>query len=110
MISLKFRPGFLLIQGLNGNIGYFIPQKLFEDIVKVLPEVKSYNHAMAIVISSALKRINDSQPFFDYAIENELKNKITDYSTQKEILTKELKELVEKGVNDYRSGKIKFRF
>jgi hypothetical protein len=91
-----------LIQGLNGNIGYFIPEELYSKIAAEIPDVKSYNHAMAIVVGGAIKRKDSSgMPIYDF---------IDSYQEAREPLLKELQELVNQGIEEYKSKTIKFRF
>jgi hypothetical protein len=100
-----------LIQGLNGNIGYFIPKKLFLELISFIPEIKSYNHAMAIVIGGGLKtKDNDETPFYDFTITNRILKKHSDYMHEKNSLIKELNRLVFQGVEEYKNKMITFRF
>jgi hypothetical protein len=99
-----------LIQGLNGNIGYFIPQKLFDNIQQNVPEVRSYNHAMAIVIGGGIKKTENNKQHFDFDIELALKNSLPNYEKEKNALAEELQVLVKEGVKEFEEGKIKFRF
>ena len=100
-----------LIQGLNGNIGYFIKEDLYKEICQFLNKTLSYNQVMAIVIGSALKQKDkNGNPYFDYEIESSLKNKIANYESRKFSLMNELGKIVEEGVNEYKSGSISFRF
>lgn len=107
-ISISFFAYSRLIQGLNANISYFIPTDLFAKIKEVLPDVQTHNHAMAAVMGGAIKRINN-KPYFDFNVESELK-KINDYKGIKGSLVTELKNLVSEGIEEYKNGKIKFRF
>ncbi len=109
-VSMSFFAYSPLIQGLNGNIGYFIPQKLFDNIQQSVPEVKSYNQSMAIVIGGGIKKIENNKGHFDFDIELALKNNLIDYEKQKNTLLEELQNLVIEAVNEYKEGKIKFRF
>lgn len=100
-----------LIQGLNGNIGYFIPGDLFKDISSLIKEKIAYNHAMAIIVGGALKKKDSNGiPYFDYAIESNFKNNIDNYDDKKNSLMDRLEELVKNGVDKYKAGEIKFRF
>jgi len=110
-VSIKFFAYAPLIQGLNGNIGYFTPVDLFKKISSIQTNVLSHNHAMAIIIGGALKKIGaDGKSYFDFTIENDLKEQITDYETQKTLLVSELSNIVDEGVEEYKAGEIKFRF
>jgi len=110
-VSIKFFAYAPLIQGLNGNIGYFIPVDLFKKISSIQTNVLSHNHAMAIIIGGALKKIGaDGKSYFDFTIENDLKEQITDYETKKTLLLNELSNIVDEGVEEYKAGEIKFRF
>ena len=109
-VSIRFFAYSPLIQGLNGNIGYFIPQKLYSDIQQNMPEVKSYNQTMAIVIGGGIKMIENNKGYFDFDIERNLKTNLPNYEKQKSVLLTELKNLVKEGVKEYKEGKIKFRF
>lgn len=109
-VSISFFAYSPLIQGLNGNIGYFIPQKLFNNIQQNIPELKSYNQAMAIVIGGGIKKIENNKGHFDFDIELVLKNNLINYGEQKNALLEELKNLVIEAVKEFKEGKIKFRF
>lgn len=110
-VSISFFAYSPLIQGLNGNIGYFIPEDLYGDVSSLINGVTSHNHAMAIVIGGALKKKdNNGNPYFDFAVESSLKSKITDYDNKKSSLMNKLQELVRKSVEKYKAGEIKFRF
>lgn len=110
-VSISFFAYSPLIQGFNGNIGYFIPEDLYKEVSSLISEAVSYNHAMAIVIGGALKRKdNNGNPHFDFAVEASLKNKITNYEDKKSSLMNKLQELVREGVEKYKAGKIQFRF
>ena len=110
-VSIKFFAYAPLIQGLNGNIGYFIPDDLFKKISSIQTNVLSHNHAMAIIIGGALKKIGaDGKSYFDFTIENDLKKQITDYETKKTLLVSELSKIVNEGVAQFKTGEIKFRF
>ena len=110
-VSIKFFAYAPLIQGLNGNIGYFIPDALFKKMSSIKTNVLSHNHAMAIIIGGALKKIGaDGKSYFDFTIENDLKEQITDYETKKTLLLNELSNIVDEGVEEYKAGEIKFRF
>jgi hypothetical protein len=109
-VSMRFFAYSPLIQGLNGNIGYFIPQNLFNEVQKNIPEVKSYNQAMAIVIGGAIKKTENNKGHFDFDIELALKNNLINYEKQKSGLLIELRNLVTEGVKEYKERKIKFRF
>lgn len=105
-VSIRFFAYSRLIQWLNGNIGYFIPENLFKKIQEDLPEVKNYNHAMAIVIGNGIKKLENGKPYFDFNVKVKLKN----YKEQKEELIRELKFLISETIRQYKEGKIKFRF
>lgn len=110
-VSISFFAYSPLIQGLNGNIGYFIPEDLYKKVSSLISEAVSYNHAMAIVICGALKRKDDNDnPYFDFAVELSLKNKIVNYADKKFSLMNNLRELVKESVEKYKAGEIKFRF
>lgn len=109
-VSINFFAYSRLIQGLNGNIGYFIPKDLFDQIASLIGDVKSYNHAMAIALGGALKRKNNNGiPFYDTSVEEICKQNIAGYEATKASLVNELKELVSKAVEEYRNKKIRFR-
>jgi hypothetical protein len=100
-VSINFFAYSRLIQGLNGNISYFIPEELFSKISAQINDVESYPHAMAIVIGGALKRKDESGvPFYDTSVAT-----FTDES-----LMNELAKLVQEGIEDYKNKKIQFRF
>jgi len=110
-ISISFFAYSPLIQGLNENIGHFMPEDLYKEISLLISEVTSRNHAMAIVIGEALKRKdNNGNPYFDFTIESGLKNKVVNYSDRKSSLLNRLREIVKEGIEEYKAGKIKFRF
>lgn len=109
-VSIRFFAYSPLIQGLNGNIGYFIPQNLFNNIQQNLKEVKSFNQAIAIVIGGAIKKIENNKGYFDFDIELELINSLPNYQKEKNTLAEELKNLVIEAIKEYKEGKIKFRF
>ncbi len=110
-VSISFFAYSPLIQGLNGNIGYFIKEDYYKEISAVYNNSLPQNQVMAIVIGGALKtKDNVGNPYFDYAIESELRNKIIDYDNKKRFLVNELEELVKEGVEKYKAGEIKFRF
>jgi len=98
-----------LIQWLNANISYFIPKDLYDEISKYAGCVSSYNHAMAIIIGGAIKK-TESKPYYDYSVDSVLKQKIPAYEEVKTSLIGDLQKLVKEGVDDYRTGKITFRF
>ena len=110
-VSIRFFAYSPLIQGLNGNIGYFITEDFYKEISAMHNNTLSYNHVMAILIGGGLKRKDNSgKSYFDFTIESELKNKIADYDKKKLSLVNELKGLVKEGVEKYKVGEIKFRF
>ena len=110
-VSISFFAYSPLIQGLNGNIGYLIPEDLYKEVSSLISEAVSYNHVMAIVVVGALKRKdNNDNPYFDFVVEVSLKNKITNYEDKKSSLMSKLQELVREGVEKYKAGKIQFRF
>lgn len=110
-VSINFFAYSPLIQGLNGNIGYFIPEDLYNEISAILNDGLSYNHVMAIVVTGALKRKdNNGNPYFDFTIEPKLKNKIINYGERKSSLLSELQELTKEGVEKYKTHEIQFRF
>lgn len=110
-ISINFFAYAPLIQGLNGNIAYFIPEDFYKKISLVQTDVISFNHAMAIIIGGALKRKNaDGKSYFDSTVEIVLKKQIHDYETQKKMLMSELDKVVDEGIGQFKTGKIKFRF
>lgn len=108
-VSIRFFAYSRLIQGLNGNIGYFIPEDLFKKISSLIPEVNSHNHSMALIVAGVLKK-RYKELFFDNEIEQILINNLENYSFRKSQLIKELEDLVKEGIEDYKSGKIKFKF
>lgn len=110
-VSIRFFAYSPLIQNLNGNIGYFMPEDLFKVISSLVSEVSSYNHAMALVIGGAIKnKDGDGNPYFDFAMECGLKNTINNYTGKKSLLINDLEALIIDGVQKYKSGEIKFRF
>jgi hypothetical protein len=109
-VSMNFFAYSPLIQGLNENIGYFIPQELFNNIQQIIPEVKSYNQAMAIVINGGIKKLKNNKGYFDFDIEKNLKTNLPNYEKEKNELLEKLQNLVKEGVKEYKEGKIKFRF
>lgn len=110
-VSVNYFSYSRLIQGLNGNIGYFIPEDLYDQIASLVTGVESYNHAMAIVIGGALKRKNDQGiAFYDTHVEEICKQNIAGFEKIKTSLNNELRELINKGIEEYKSRKIKFRF
>ena len=108
-ISIRFFAYSPLIQWLNSNISYFIPKDFYREVSQQIESISSHNQAMAIVIGGAVKRIKQ-QPYYDYSVSESLKQKISNYEEKKTILTKDLRELVGQGVDDYKTGKITFRF
>lgn len=109
-VSISFFAYSPLVQGLNGNIGYFIPEDFYKEISGIYNTL-SYNQVMAIVIGGGLKRKDHAgNSYFDFLIESELKNKIADYDSRKSSLVIELKGLVKEGVEKYKAKEIKFRF
>lgn len=109
-VSVRFFAYARLIQWINGIVGHFIPNELFEKIKKEIPEVETHNDAMAIVIGGGLKRVAGDEPYYDLAVNNVLKEKIENYEARQEELMRELRDLVKQGVEGYKEGKIKFRF
>ena len=110
-VSIRFFAYSPLIQGLNGNIGYLIPEDFYKEISAIYNNTFSRNHVMAILVGGGLKRKdNIGKSYFDFAIESELKNKIADYDKKKSFLMDELEELVRDGIEKYKSKEIKFRF
>ena len=110
-VSLRFFAYSPLIQWLNANISYFIPQGFYHEISKQIEGVSSYNQAMAIIVGGALKRKDSNEnPYFDYKVWEILKQKIPNYEERGTTLVKGLRELVKQGVDDYKTGKISFRF
>lgn len=110
-VSINFFPYSRLIQGLNGNIGQFIPDDLFSEMKSQLPEIRSYNHAMSIIFGGALKRKNEKGiSFFDFNVESDLKKNIPDYYKKKTSLHVHLNNLVLESIEKYKQGKIYFRF
>lgn len=109
-VSINFFAYSRLIQGLNGNIGYFIPEDLFKKISSLIDGVISYNHSMALVIGGALKRKNNNSYYFGFELDSVLSKKIKDYQFKKSSLMTELENLIKEGLEEYKSGKIKFRF
>ncbi len=108
-VSIHFFAYSPLIQWLNANISYFIPEDLFHEISKQIEGISSHNQAMAIVIGGAVKKI-EQQSYYDYSVNELLKEKIPNYNERKTILTKDLQELVKEGIEKYKAGAIKFRF
>ena len=109
-VSIRFFAYSPLIQWLNANISYFVPEDLYHKLSKQDASITTYNHAMAIVIGGALKRIDKENSFYDYSIVNKLKQKIPNYEERKVLLLKNLQELVKQSVDDYKAGKITFRY
>lgn len=110
-VSVNFFAYSRLIQGLNGNIAHFVPEKLYQKISSTIEGVTSYNHAMAIVLGGALKSKNaEDRPFFNIEVDQICVEKIDGYSKQKKLLIKELEELVAESLKSYSQNKIAFRF
>lgn len=110
-VSVRFFAYSPLIQGLNGNIGYLIPEDFYKEISAIYSNTLSHNHVMAILIGGGLKRKdNVGKSYFDFTIESELKNKIADYDNKKSSLATELKGLAKEGVEKYKAKEFKFRF
>jgi hypothetical protein len=109
-VSVRFFAYSRLIQWLNGNISYIIPEALFTEIKDNVPEVESYSHAMAIIVGGGLKKVRNGKPYFDFEIERQLEEKIGNYKKQKEKLMSALRELIFEGIKEYKEGKIRFRF
>lgn len=110
-VAVRFFSYAPLIQGLNGNIGYFVPDSLYHSLSAHFPGPFSYNHAMAIMVGGALKRLApDGKPYFDHTVAVQLREKIEGFDTIQKKLYEDLRETVNQGVTDYRSGKLHFRF
>lgn len=110
-VSINFFAYSRLIQGLNGNIGYFIPEDLYSHITSLIKDVASYNHAMSVVIGGALKRKNEQGVlFYDTSVHKVCAENIANYNEIKASLLKELEYLVGEAVEKYKEKKIKFRF
>lgn len=110
-VSINYFAYARLIHGLNGNIGYFIPENLYAEIKSHIPDVESHNHAMAIVIGGALKRKDaDEIPFYDSSVTEILKNSLPDYEQTKNALLHQLSTLVTQGIHEYKQKIITFRF
>lgn len=110
-VSLNFFAYARLIQGLNGNISHLIPEDFFEEIKQTIPQVESYNHAMAILIGGALKQKDSANiPFYNRELVIKLQSKIPQYEKKKEELQNEISELVKEGIEQYKNGTIVFRF
>ncbi len=108
--SISFFAYAPLIQGFNENIGHFIPDDLHKEVLSVIDEPLSYNQTMAIVIGGGLKKKDKDSQYFDYSLEEKLKNKIANYDDRKNSLINRLQELIKEGIDEYKTGKIKFRF
>ena len=76
----------------------------------ILPEVESYPHTLAILLGCGIKKIEAEKPYFDFAVEKQLEEKLENYQQKKEELLNEIRKLVTEGVKEYREGKIHFRF
>lgn len=109
-VSISFFAYAPLIQGFNGNIGHFIPDDLHKEVLSVIGGSLSYNQTMAIVIGGGLKRKDKHSQYFDYSLEEKLKSKISNYDDRKNSLINRLQELIKEGIEEYKTGKIKFRF
>jgi hypothetical protein len=109
-VSVRFFAYSRLIQWLNGNISYIIPEALFTEIKDNVPEVESYSHAMAIIVGGGLKKVRNGKPYFDFEIERQLEERIGNYKKQKEKLMSALRGLAAEGVKEYKKGKLHFRF
>lgn len=110
-VTIQFFAYAKLIQGLNGNIGHFIPERLFDQIKQTFPDVESYNHAAGIVIGGALKR-KDGQgvPFYDFSTPQTALEQIEGYAgTQRQIMD-ELQKTVEEAIRLYENKVITFKF
>lgn len=108
MVSVNFFAYSRLIQGLNGNIGYFVPEDLFKEISSIA-KISSHNHALTLLLTGSLKSKAKGQ-YFEIESEKLLTKNIKDYKLIKSSLIKELKYLVKEGIEKYKSGKITFRF
>lgn len=110
-LSISFFAYSPLIQDFNENIGYFVPEDLYKEVLRFTNEHLSHNQVMAIILGGGIKRRdNKGNQYFDYISESDLENKISNYSDKKNHLVKRLHELVEKGIEEYKTGKIQFRF
>lgn len=109
--SIRFFSFARLIQGLNGNISFFIPEDLYSKINSLFEEVESYTQAMAIVVGGGLKKKSDQGvPFFDTSLDKICSEKIENYLSLKQMLINELKVLVSEGLEEYKQKKLQFRF
>lgn len=109
-VTINFFAYSRLIQGLNGSIGYFIPEDLYTKITAQIADVESYNHAMAIVLGGALKRkSHQGIPFFDTSVEDVCLKEVSGYEETKITLMRELKKLVSQAIEEYKNKEIQFR-
>lgn len=110
-VSVNFFAHARLIQGFNGNIGYFIPPDIYEKVSLQINEVRVHNHAMALIVGGGLKRKDSNGiAYFDFDIESTLKAGIEKYDERKSYLIRELRDLIGEGIKEYETKKIKFRF
>lgn len=110
-VSISYFAYSPLIQGFNENIGHFIPEDLYKEVLNLMNEPLSYNQVMAILIGGGIKRKdNKGNQYFDYILNPSLKSKIVNYDDRKKALIHRLEELIKEGVEKYKTGEIKFRF
>src|SRR3989344_7194591 len=101
-VSVKFYAYARLIQGLNGIIGYFISDDLYNEAIEFIEDINDYNDLMALIVGGALKRVRNNESYYDFEVEKVLEEKIKDYPKRKEVLIEELKSLVKQGVEEYK--------
>lgn len=110
-VSISFFAYSPLIQGFNENIGHFIPKDLYKEICSLIDKKITYTQTMAIVIAGGLKKKdNNGNPYFDFKVESNFKNKLANYDDKKSLLIVRLQELIKEGIKQYKTGEIKFRF
>lgn len=109
-IAVRFLPFALVLQGYNCNFGYLIPEETLKSMEPILGEPIDRNKALALLLGGKVKAKKELISYFDARLEDELVERVPEYSRLKAECFREFEALVEEGIEEYKNGLIEFKY
>lgn len=109
-IAVRFLPFAMVLAGYNGNFGYLIPDETLKCMEPIVGAPIDRNKALALLLGGKVKAKNGLTSYFDTNLESKLFEQVPEYGNKKAECKKNIKDLVEKGIDEYRKGLIEFKY
>lgn len=111
-LSLRFFSNAKVIPGINNMISRIVPEDFANRVRELVGfgEIPKFNKTLSLLVAGALKEDKVDTPYYNFDKEKVLFEKLENYPQVKSEINSALKDLVARGVSEYKVGEIKFKF